>query len=368
MSKPYTVIEEIEEFIGKYVTFPDDQYTLPLALWVVGSYCWPGFDCFPYVVITSKTKRSGKTRLAELLSFMSSNPMNCGSMTEATIFRSISQSKPTIFFDEAETLSKEDASAIRAVLNIGYRKGQSVPRVVGKEVIEFETYCPKVFILIGDVYDTLRDRSIVVQMQRREARERFVYEQAKTRGKELREQISEMLNDKHMFEPIVTRYEAHLGLDFLTDRDEEIWLPLFAICETIAQHRVIDLQRAAVDIATEKTAPARKHINLLAEEDTALQQEYSVRLLRDMETILGEGKHVYSGEAIERLHAIPTAPWRKFRGEGLSANNMADMLNIFGVKPKLIRSGGRKGNVARGYKREDIEKAINEMTGGGNGK
>src|SRR5207247_3545549 len=50
----------------------------------------------------------------------------------------------------------------RSVLNGGYRKGATVTR----RGLTYAVYSPKVFILIGDVFDTLRDRSIVIEMWR----------------------------------------------------------------------------------------------------------------------------------------------------------------------------------------------------------
>lgn len=345
-------VEALETYIQQYVTFSSPDYAFAAALWAVGTYCWEGFDAFPYLVISSDTKRSGKTRLAEVLSFAVNKPRSFAGMTPAAMFRSIRDEKPTIFIDEAETLSSEAANVMRAVLNVGYRRGQTIPRASHDGIEEWPVYCPKAFILIGDVYDTLRDRSIVVRMVRSEAPRRFVYEHAKSEGAEVAMQVSGDVADRRA--AILDSYTRHAGLPFLSDRDEEIWLPLFVLCEALAPGRVEELKRVAVDMATEKTATARRHVDLGESEIEATTDEYARRLLNDVESAMAGRPMIYTADLLAALKAIPTAPWRKFRGDGLTAIDMGNMLSRFGVRPKLIRTGGRRGKVARGYRFADV--------------
>ncbi len=351
-----TIINQIEAFFSKYIAFADKAYSLPLALWCIGTYLYPDFTAFPYLVITSATKRSGKTRLSELLAFIACNPLQFGAITPATVFHSIDTGRVTIFCDEAETLSSEAASVMRAVLNMGYRKGQYVPRMVSGEVKNFPTYCPKVFILIGDANDTLTDRCIVVRMKRADAPTRFIYEAAKAEGDAIRANIEAILKDGAG--PLVLEtYAGHKGLEFLTDRDEELWLSLFAIAAEFCPERLEELKAAAADIATEKTAAARKYINLQGAERDAEDDEYAVRLLRDVHEVLSQHEHKHMGtrELLGRLQEIPTAPWRKFRGPGLTIRNLSDMLSRFGVAPRLIRTGEE---VCRGYRLSDVDRGM----------
>lgn len=371
MTDRSTLLQSLRDYITQYVTFPDPQgYATIASLWAIGTYLWPYFDAFPYLVITSDTKRSGKTRCAELMSFVCANPYNMAGMTAATMYRIIRDEKPTVFVDEAETLSSEAASMMRAVLNVGYRRGQTIPRTgEGGKVEQWPAYCPKAFILIGDVYDTLRDRSIILRMRRAEASRRFLYDAAKAEGNDLGERIQALMDDVRG--AIVERYTRHPGLPFLQDRDEEIWTPLFAICEVVAPAEVDTLTRIVADMAAEKTAPARRLTNLQekaslekAERD-ALDDEYATRLLRDLASIINGHAVLPSQKALEMLHDLPTAPWRKFRGDGLTAINMADMLRRFGVHAKYIRPRakhrGDRPKVARGYHRADVLKAAKQL-------
>lgn len=364
------LLERIGQYIDKYVTFANPDYSFVSSLWAAGTFMFSkpvdvggddvsapdiAFDAFPYLVITSDTKRSGKTRFSEVLSSLCSRVRNYAGATPVTVFRSIKYECPTIFFDEAESMAGEAADMMRQVTNAGYRKGQTVPRasvLTPSGVEEWPVYCPKGFILIGDVRDTLRDRSIIIRMQRAEAKERYVFAKAKAEGAELRGELERVASGKR--NDIEDVYTHHKGLEFLTDRDEEIWLPLFALCEVLAPSRVEELKRIAVDMATEKTSPLRRYTTLNGAEDQAESEEYGRRLVRDCAVIFKKGERaIFTRDLLPRLHELVTGPWRKYRGEGLTAMAMADMLSPFGLQPHLVKI---KGVVARGYHRADIEK------------
>lgn len=357
-----SLIARIEEYIAGYVSLADQNVFLPLALWIMGTFCFDTFDAYPYLVITSATKRSGKTRLSEIISFCCHNPQNLAAMTGPTMFRLIATGRPTIISDEAETLSSEAATTMRAVLNVGYRKGQAIPRTgAGGEVEHFDTFCPKVFVLIGDVYDTLRDRSIVVTMHRAEPARRFTRHAAIPEGESLRRDIDAAIKAK--LTDLSAAFVDHGGLPFLFDRDEEIWTSLFCLCEVFAPDRIPDLQHVAVDLATEKTAEARRYLALHRSETAAMRDEYGERLLLDLYALcVSHGKYIRTKDALDLLLATPTAPWRKYRGKGLDATMMSSMLNRFNVAPVRIAIGPKADRTCfRGYRQSDLEAALQKI-------
>lgn len=362
-------LKQTETFITTYATLANDYYVLPLALWAAATHVWDAFDCFPYLVITAYVKRAGKTRLMELLNMITQNGRTFSADSPASMFRSIVPDednagsgdflKPTMFIDEAEKLNQE-AHPAREFLNKGYKRGQTITRVKGNDVVDMECFCPKCFVLIGDVYDTLRDRSIVVTMRRRSPieasnetkfRRATVEPEAEVIRGGLREAIAE-----HR-EAIAEAY-ADMSLSFLNDRDEELWLPLFAICKVLCPSRIDELTKAAVDISTEKTAPRRNFRDLIdTEEEKADNAEAGVLLLRDMLILTEHRKHITTVELIEKLRDIPTSPWRAFRGLGLMPQDVAKLLDIMNVHPKTIRiKAGKNARqaMAKGYKREDL--------------
>jgi hypothetical protein len=355
---PTDPIRDLEAYLTKYLVFPEPAVTLPLALWVAHTYLWESFDVTPYLVITSDTKRSGKTRLSELLGFTSHNGMNVAAMTPATIYHILDSEKATLFIDEAETFSSGALSTIRTALNMGYRKGQTIPRMSpAGTVVQWNTYCPKCFVLIGDVHDTLRDRSIVVRMQRADAPTRFLRSTAEVEGKVCGDAIRAVCKTHR--KGIIQLYDSSQRLDFLNDRDEEIWLPLFAVMESLCPDRANELVQIAVDLSTDKTGNARRATSKLLDtaEKDATNAEYGERLAADLLTVIGNNKSIFTADAIEQLKALPTGPWRRFKGHGLSTNDLARLLSPLGIQPCYIRVGGKNGKggtVKRGYRRENV--------------
>lgn len=363
-----SLIRKIESFITSYLSFETPEVSLPIALWIVGTHCFRQFDSFAYVVITSKTKRSGKTRLSEVISFAASNPMNFSSMTPSTLFRVINPDPkryypehdpfvpPTIVFDEAESLSSEAAGTMRSVLNAGYRKGQTVPRTVGQQVIQFQVFCPKVFILIGDVYDTLRDRAIVIDMKRADAPKRFLWDEAQREGAVLRAEIRDYLTPGYL-DLIAKTYQTERA-QFLSDRDEEIWLPLFSLCKAIAPERMRELQRVAVDLSALKTADRQAYKNLNLFETQSENHEYAERAAIDLLAVINGEKAISSADAVVKLRDLDLSPWRTFRGKGIDQHSLGDLLANIGIPSTNIRFGKQ---VLKGYRKLDVETIVKSI-------
>lgn len=364
-------LKNLRAFLSDYCHFADPNIVRPLSLWVAGTYLYEAFDSFPYLAITAHVKRAGKTRLSELIGFTCSMPFNVAGASAASLFRTVADNKPTIIWDEAETLSSEASSITRAFLNVGYRKGQTIPRADGKRgVIQWPTYCPKVFVLIGDVYDTLRDRSIICEMQRGEPSKRFSYETAKMEGEEIAQEIKETVAAN--LERISLGYSS-LDIGFLTDRDAEIWRPIFAIAQALCPEETKELSRIAVDLATEKTASVRRYgfVNQEEAEATIRREEYARRAVADLLAVTDPEWHspnhkkngayseaIPATEAVAVLKEIDIAPWRKYEGTGLEGRMLADLVAVLELRSKPIRNGGpfngKKQNVFRGFTRKDI--------------
>lgn len=358
-----TILRDIEAYLTRYVTFSEpDAYPFALALWCAATHLWPHFDAFAYLSITSDTKRSGKTRLSELLSFVVANARRATSATPATVFHWIRDESPVLFIDEAESMNSESADTMREVLNSGYRRGQTIPRMKNGKVEEWPAYCPKAFVLIGDVRDTLRDRSIIIRMQRGTPRERFLFLPAENDGNALRDLCHDLLTQHR--DDIIDAYMTHAGLSFLGDRDEEIWMPLFAVASVLCPERLDELTRVAVDMSTEKTVQARRYSDSAEAEKEANEQEYRDRLLSDAQIVFAGSKHknMLTAELLAALRDLLTGPWRKYKGEGLSALDMAGLLDSFGIHPRVVRAAkGRGAKVGRGYRKADIDAAAKQL-------
>ena len=99
--------------------------------------------------------------------------------------------------------------------------------------------------------------------------------------------------------------------------------------------RVKELERTAVDMATEETQDKKEYKKLQDAEDAARDDELvAKRLLRDLLTRVFNGQHpnLSSEEACQRLRGIDLAPWRKYRGEGITPHSLLH-LSRFGLLP-----------------------------------
>lgn len=355
------LLSDLMEHFAKRISFPDPSYALVCAAWSVMTYLWQEcFDVLPYLCIRSATKRSGKTLLGEHLKAVVSNPADASGMTASVLYRTMSEKKPTLISDEAEIFSGENANYIRTALNIGYKRGQMIPRTVGGQVVEFETYGPKVFILIGDAFDTLRDRSILLTMFRRPAIAPTNYPVMEREGHALGERTKDWAETHKLAVRESYDHLVNNPLDFFTNpRDGEIWTSLFAIVRLMDPSMVEELTRIAVDLSTDKTAPIQEYRKNEDAELEADRNDYSERLLRDISSLFKGRPTLYTSEVLERLREIPTAPWRKLWGTGLNELNMPKLLERFpGVKPRYVKI---KGHVKRGYYAKDVAAALKTL-------
>jgi len=341
------IIAALERFLCRYLVLPD-RAALPLACWVAATYIYERFDTFPYLAVVSPAKRCGKTRLAEVLGCVALNPVLTTGISEAALFRLVDQGGCTLLLDEAEALREkrsERSQAIVSILNAGYRQGAHVYRCVPPKH-DLQTFCvygPKAVIAVGSLPDTVSDRSIVIRMRRKkpdEAVSRFLSKRAKAESEPL-SRILEGLAATHG-QQIEEVYEKLPAFPELSDRDEEIWQAIFAICEVLAPERACELQKAAIALSQGKAE---------ADADDSLP----LRLLADIRGLLGRcGEKVPSADLVAWLKDLPESPWGEPRRE-LTQARLARMLKPFGPLSRDIRLSER---VVRGYLKAELKEAV----------
>ena len=129
--------------IQRYIYFSNETDYLIVAAWVLGTYLWPAFHLYPFLVILGG-RETGKSTLLALLRHLVYNPLERipVSPTEAPLFRLIERRRPTLLVDEAQFSDK----AIQAIFEAGYKKGTAIIRCdkeKPEEIYEFKVYCPK---------------------------------------------------------------------------------------------------------------------------------------------------------------------------------------------------------------------------------
>ena len=119
-----------------------------VACWAIGTYLFPMFPVYPYLIFVGE-KGTNKSGQLTFLSRVCWNPTNKLALpNEAPMFRLIQQAKPTLLIEEAHRLLKNPISGpmLYALLETGHEQGGCVPRCNENDrnrINFFKTYCPK---------------------------------------------------------------------------------------------------------------------------------------------------------------------------------------------------------------------------------
>lgn len=119
------LLRSLAAYVRRYVVLTDEQADL-IALWIVHTYTLEVADTTPYLEVVSAEKRSGKTRLLEVLDTVVARPWFTGRVTAAVLVRKVADQSATLLLDESDTAFKGDreyAEALRGILNTGFRRG-----------------------------------------------------------------------------------------------------------------------------------------------------------------------------------------------------------------------------------------------------
>ena len=166
----------VETLLGRYVVISDAQ-AVALSLFVCHSHSIDAAETSPYLAVTSAEKRSGKTRLLEVLELLVRAPVRAANVSDAALFRLLAEKPRTLLFDEVDAIfsAKGNREDLRALLNAGYRRGSPAYRVVGEgsrmSVEPFECFGAKVLSGIGMLPDTISDRAFPIRLKRKAAGE-----------------------------------------------------------------------------------------------------------------------------------------------------------------------------------------------------
>jgi hypothetical protein len=340
------VLNEAAAFLRRYVVLTPEQATA-VTLWSFHTHALDAADVSPYLHVTSPEKRSGKTRLLEVLALLVRSPLPSANISDAALFRSIEERAPTLLFDEIDSIfgpKARDREDLRGLLNAGYRRGTPALRMGGAkmtELQEFATFCPKALAGIGKLPDTITDRSIVIGLKRRtrsEHVERFYQREAGEEAEPLRIAL-ESLAVYHV--PALREARPHRQ-DALGDRAQESWEPLLAIAERAGEEWAERARVAAI---------------ALSGEQDVVDDTIGVRLLADVRAVFdANGDRLPTAELLEALKADEEAPWADWHGSGFSAKRLADLLRQYGIRSRTIRLDD--GTTPKGYRLEQFVDAF----------
>ena len=350
-----TLLTEIADFIRTYVVSPAPVADT-IALWVLMTWLHDQLDLSPFLNITSVTKRCGKSLLLDVIGVFVYRPLPTNNVTAAAVFRVIEQRAPTLLLDEADrTFAKQDIPDLLAILNGSQRRESAyVLRCVGDdhEPRQFGTWCPKALGGIGDLPDTVTDRSIVVRLERRPPGDELPHWRDRDRAMvtDLQRRIARWVGD-HADAILQARNSVTFPAG-LHERSRDGWEALLAIGEVAGRDWAGTTGRAR---------RACEHVTAETDEDTGAVE----LLLADLRAVFrdaGDPEALPTKQILDALYAMGDRPWTEWRrGKPLSERGLARLLRGFKIASGTIRAAGiaTAGGTAKGYKRASLIRAWN---------
>lgn len=332
------VLDELFTTVDRHVVLPKCAVTA-IALWVLHAHAHDAATHSPILIITSPTKRCGKTTLLAVLNKLVPKPLPSANVTPATIYRAIERFHPTWLIDEADAFLK-DKNELRGVLDSGHERSQAfVLRCVGDDLVPttFSTWAPKAIAVIGRLHPTLEDRSIKIELKRRlpiEGVERLP--RNKEAFTELRRKCARWANDNiEMLRVAQPKVPTELH-----DRARDNWDPLLAISDACGGEWPVLAREAA------------RRLSAVDDDET-----HAILLLGDLKFLFDQayrdgGDNLSSQLIVDQLAKMEDRPWPEFsNGKPISPRGVAKLLKEFKIFPRQVKVGERKLN---GYRPEQF--------------
>lgn len=327
--------------LHKYLVLPDFAAEA-IALWIVAMHCLNNWAVSPRLAFVSPEKRCGKTTALSVIQNLVLRPLPSSNITSAAVFRAIEKASPTLLIDEADTFLP-DNNELRGVLNSGHNRAQAyVVRTTGDnhEPTKFSTWAPVVIAMIGELPDTLQDRSIPIRLKRKTPQdkvERFRLDRIEQFG-DLRSKTIRWVQDA---QDLLTQWDGKVP-NGLHDRAADNWRPLLAVADA-AGGKWPALAREAALALTGSNEEGSVSTSLLAD-------------IYELYQFLGQDR-IATQEILRHLHAMDNRPWSEWRrSQPITARQMAALLKPFGVYSVAIRFPD--GENVKGYTKHSFNDAF----------
>jgi putative DNA primase/helicase len=325
------LLDDLTALVHRHIAC-QDATAHATALWIVFTWCIDAMQIAPIACITAPEKRCGKTQLLTLIGMLCYQPLPASNITAAALFRSIEKWKPTLLIDEADAFLR-DNEELRGVINAGHsRQNAFVIRTTGDnhEPTRFNVWGAKAISGIGHLSDTLKDRSILLELRRKQANEQR--ERLRHTDPHHIEQLKQQLC-RWSADHIEQLRSARPALpDALNDRAQDNWESLLAIADLVGGHWPNTARRAALTISGIDTAAPSINEELLGDIQAIFERTRQTK--------------IFSTDLLEYLCADEEAAWATWnKGRPMTARQLSKRLEGFGVVPKNVRigTGQRKG-------------------------
>lgn len=324
------IFNETKKIFQKYIDTTELNYNL-VTTWTLGTHFHNQFETFPLLTLMAR-KQSGKTRTLKLISSLAegSDGSISTSITETFLFRHL---KGALFFDEMESISSKEKTALRETINSVYKKGNKITRYIDKKTLEGKKYVEENFypfypLGLANIYgfgDVLSDRSLQIILQRTNKIQSQLIEDFSTNQEilKLKEKLSQLIVE--IPQSIFSKWNEYIqqgevgenkilfetiSKTNLKGRNLELFFPLFLVAENFG---VLDIlvQSAEEYLARQEGEFVDNSDDLLQNFMDTIQYEGFVdssKLLSDFKKNLEEPEEwmnsKWFGRALKRLGLI----------------------------------------------------------------
>jgi hypothetical protein len=269
------------------------------------------------------------------------------------LYREIEDEHPTLLWDEVDSLfgnrkSSEANENKRALLNAGYERGIKAIRMQRAEggfvKITYDPFCPKILAGIGRLPDTIVDRSIPILIHRKLKTQpcQKYRRQDRAAAKLIHDVLETWSKDPELLKTL--RESQPQMPESLTDRQEDIWEPLFAVADAIGG----DVPRLAREAARVLCDNGEDELG------------YSAAQLFAIKKVVGEQDRISSADLIDGLSEDDALPSRFLEDDKPNYKKIGHWLSKFiksyGGKPaRKLRFGEQ---TLMGYEAADLKQVF----------
>ena len=338
------LLDELRAQIARFVILPSPEALDAVTLWVAATHVQTAWQHAPRLAVVGPAKRCGKSRLLDVVTETVHGPLITVNASPAAIFRSITEKNPpTLLVDEADTLfgtlkAAERNEDLRGLLNAGHQRNRPTLRVTGPEhtPVAFPTFAMAALAGIGDLPDTIMDRSVVIRMRRRGPGERVA---AFRTGRDtpalraIRDRLTSWLR------PLLGRAMEMEPVMPVEDRAADTWEPLIVVADLAGGQWPAAARTACRTMTAHETEQ---------DEDAGLR----TRILADIRRVFaaeGDPPALRTSRLIQQLNAVAEAPWAEYSAQGLTPRGLQLLLKDYGIGSANHRFPG--GSQAKGFAR-----------------
>ena len=343
-----------------------------VILWVAAAFIYRQWDHTSYIHIWSGRIGEGKSRLRRVLQALLGVKNAYIRPSLSALFTDLEVHPGRIqVIDELDKMfngRNENDAPILAYFTAGFEEGQTVPRTImhsgengGREVQEFETFCPK--ILCGrygqSLDDAVRDRCVPVRMRKATWTDhvkawvkKFHWAETEAIGARLRVWCESIAAEAGQIDIYATD-----AVDF---RVIDIWEPQLAVAE-VASEETRNADPAAVTwLDWAKWSMVKQHLGAEGEHDSA-----DLRLLKTIFTIYKEhvpSEGIFSDQLESEIRALGEE-WMEYgkTGRPITKRRIANILaKTYEILPERITLDDKR---ERGYEWAWFAKAFKTWLG-----